>query len=240
MTRKYLGALTAMAAVAFVSVITGTGCGTTGIGDPCVPESEYAADFLGFVVGEVNVESKSFQCETRLCLVNHFQGRVTCPYGQNENASAANVSNEQSTATFACNGSGAPTTQNTPCCLPGVDEPVLGDPDTGKVPGSFSPGASGVLPNCQDRTADKAVYCSCRCENINGQTNDGAVYCQCPSGFSCEQLVTPIGAGNAGLTGGYCIKSNTDYNPSVACQPCDPTATAGETGYCGPSNSAAF
>jgi hypothetical protein len=32
-------------------------------------------------VSEVNLESRSFQCETRLCLVNHFQGRVSCPYG---------------------------------------------------------------------------------------------------------------------------------------------------------------
>ena len=38
--------------------------------------------FTGFDEKEVNVESKSFQCRTRICLVNHFRGRVSCPYGQ--------------------------------------------------------------------------------------------------------------------------------------------------------------
>jgi hypothetical protein len=243
MTRKYLAALTALAAIAFVSVITGTGCAATGIGDPCIPEAEYAADFLGFSEQEVNVESKSFQCETRLCLVNHFRGRVSCPYGQNANASAADTEMQQTTPAFPCDGEhGAPNIQNAPCCLPGVDQPVLGDPDTGKTPGASTVTASDVPANCSDRTADKAVYCSCRCANIDGKTDDGVNYCQCPSGFACTQLVTPIGAGNAGLTGAYCIKNNTDYDVAKgSCSNvCDPLAKSGSTGYCGPSNSAQF
>lgn len=59
-------------------------CETGGVGDPCVPEDEYSTDFAGFSVDEVDVESRSLQCETRLCLVNHFQGRVSCPYGQDD------------------------------------------------------------------------------------------------------------------------------------------------------------
>ena len=58
------------------------GCGVTGVGDPCIPEDEYQKGFSGYGVTETNVESRSFQCETRICLVNHFQGRVSCPYGQ--------------------------------------------------------------------------------------------------------------------------------------------------------------
>jgi hypothetical protein len=57
------------------------GCEPGGVGDPCVPEEEYSDTFSGFSVDEVNVESRSFQCETRICLVNHFRGRVSCPYG---------------------------------------------------------------------------------------------------------------------------------------------------------------
>jgi hypothetical protein len=57
-------------------------CEPGGVGDPCIPEDEYEPSFSGYGLEEVNVESKSFQCETRLCLVNHFQGRVSCPYGQ--------------------------------------------------------------------------------------------------------------------------------------------------------------
>ncbi len=60
-------------------------CGKTeGVGDPCVPEDEANADFAGFSINEVSVESRSFQCESRICLVNHFQGRVGCPLGQVE------------------------------------------------------------------------------------------------------------------------------------------------------------
>ncbi len=239
MTRKYLSALTAVAAVAFVNVIAGTGCSTTGIGDPCIPEAEYAPDFLGFDQQEVNVESKSFQCETRLCLVNHFRGRVSCPYGQSPqaNGSDGTAPGTSATSTFTCNGKGAPSAENTPCCLPGVDQPVLSDADvnTGKPPSQ-----SRVAANCVDRTADKAVYCSCRCENINGKTDDGAVYCQCPSGFTCSQLVQPIGQGNAGLTGGYCIKNKTDYTTASCQSPCIAGTASGQTGYCGPSNTAQF
>jgi len=244
MTRKYLAGLTALAAVAFVTVVSGTGCATTGIGDPCIPEAEYAADFLGFDEHEVNVESKSFQCLTRLCLVNHFRGRVSCPYGQNEAASTAEhpgvPASPGTPPTFPCDGEhGAPNSQNTPCCLPGVEQPVLGDPDTGKTPGNMAVTNSDVPAECSDRTADKAVYCSCRCENVNGKTDDGAVYCQCPDGFQCSQLVTPIGAGNAGLTGGYCIKKNTDYNVATSCSvPCNPSAKSGQAGYCGSANAA--
>src|SRR5450432_1901546 len=57
-------------------------CQPGGVGDPCTPEDEYEPSFPGYQPTEVNTESKSFQCETRLCLVNHFQGRVSCKYGQ--------------------------------------------------------------------------------------------------------------------------------------------------------------
>jgi hypothetical protein len=70
-------------AISFVGLLT-TGCPPGGVGDPCIPEDEYQNAFSGYSIGEVNIESRSFQCETRVCLVNHFQGRVSCPYGQNE------------------------------------------------------------------------------------------------------------------------------------------------------------
>jgi hypothetical protein len=57
-------------------------CQSGGVGDPCIPEDEYNPQFAGYKVTEENIESRSFQCQTRICLVNHFQGRVSCPYGQ--------------------------------------------------------------------------------------------------------------------------------------------------------------
>ena len=59
------------------------GCESGGVGDPCIPEDEFFDTFSGFSLEEVNVESRSYQCETRVCLVNKFQGRVSCPYGTN-------------------------------------------------------------------------------------------------------------------------------------------------------------
>jgi hypothetical protein len=57
-------------------------CQSGSVGDPCIPEDEYNPQFAGFKVTEENIESRSFQCQTRICLVNHFQGRVSCPFGQ--------------------------------------------------------------------------------------------------------------------------------------------------------------
>jgi hypothetical protein len=70
------------AVIVTLSVGILSGCQSGGIGDPCIPEDEYQQYFSGYSHTEVNLESRSFQCETRLCLVNHFHGRVTCPYGQ--------------------------------------------------------------------------------------------------------------------------------------------------------------
>jgi hypothetical protein len=64
-------------------------CQSGGVGDPCVPEDEYQSYFSGYELGEVDFETRSFQCETRVCLVNHFQGRVSCPYGQTVSTSGA-------------------------------------------------------------------------------------------------------------------------------------------------------
>jgi hypothetical protein len=78
------------------------GCDPGGVGDPCTPEDEYSRTFSGFAVSEVNTESRSFQCRSRLCLVNHFQGRVSCPYGQSVEQAAGDAQ----------------------CFLPGRSEPV--------------------------------------------------------------------------------------------------------------------
>jgi hypothetical protein len=201
MTRSILAAL---AAAVSVSVISGTGCNATGVGDPCTPEAEYSQAFLGFDFQEVNVESKSFQCQTRLCLANHFQGRVTCPYGQDSN--------------------GSPIPPATSACFTPIGQAVNGiDPTTGQV--SDPKVGATVKPQCTDRTADKAVYCSCRCADVDGHQPSDQVFCQCPSGFSCTQLVSSIGATDSGLTGAYCIKNGTAFDPNNSCGSfCDPAS----------------
>ncbi|HEY3498341.1 MAG TPA: hypothetical protein VGK73_26785 [Polyangiaceae bacterium] len=52
-------------------------------GDACVPADEYRIDFGGFSVSDVTIERDSPACEdSGVCVVNHFQGRTICPYGQ--------------------------------------------------------------------------------------------------------------------------------------------------------------
>jgi hypothetical protein len=186
------------------------GCQATHVGDPCTPESEYDKSFLGFSQTEVSVESKSFQCETRVCLVDHFQGRVSCPYGQP-----------------ADGGVNAPAKG---CVTPGTNVPVDGKDNTGAYVNTTA--MALVQAQCVERTATDAVYCSCRCANVNGQTNDGANYCTCPDGFTCTQLVPSIGAADQGLTGAYCVKSSAPYEPNV-CTGAPDTLCQPDAGNCG-------
>ena len=123
-------------AAALVTLALGVpaiGCQSGGIGDPCTPEDEYQRFFSGYEVTEVNIESKSFQCETRLCLVNHFQGRVSCPYGQSD---------------MQAKNGGVPEYQL--CHIPGTSAPET------RIQVAVNKQFTG-------RRAVDSVYCSCRC-----------------------------------------------------------------------------
>lgn len=157
-------------------------CQPGGVGDPCVPEDEYHPTFPGYNAGEVNLEARSFQCDTRLCLVDHFQGRVSCKYGQ----------------AMGTDGN---------CTIPG-------DPT--------QPVTVKVDPQLKARTADRAVYCSCRCAGADSN----ARYCKCPSGFSCQHDYDDVGLGKGELAGSYCIRNGDSYadyqrapDQGVACTP---------------------
>jgi hypothetical protein len=165
-------------------------CQPGGVGDPCTPEDEYVDSFPGYAAKEVNVESKSFQCETRVCLVNHFQGRVSCKYGQ--------------------------TKDQGNCALPG-------DP-TRKI-------TVPVNPQLELRTADKAVYCSCRCDG----EDKNARYCKCPSGYACDHLVDDLHLGGGQLAGSYCVRDGTQYSTTASTKECSPTGypTVNTTPSCG-------
>ena len=214
----------------------------------CTPDEEYDPTFQGFSIQDVSVESKSYVCLSRLCLVNHFQGRVTCPYGQ----TAPNMG--------PTGPAGAAVNSQYGCGIPGTvpntnaSNGALGYASSAQVTASnvtVAGCSAGQVPaqavgtggsSASNRTANQAVYCSCRCENVQGNTNDGDVYCTCPENYTCTQLVTSIGAGDTGLTGGYCILNGTAYNPALStattCPPggagqCDPTVTDSSlTGYC--------
>jgi hypothetical protein len=184
----------------FVGLACAQGCKQSGVGDPCIPEREYDPTFNGFNEMEVYTESRSFQCQTRLCLVNHFRGRLSCPYGQTVMGAA-------------------PSGGDKPCSLPGK----TCDPNdkSGCVTGREK--SAEVPAQCANHRGDKAVYCSCRCANASGRTDDGASYCSCPDGYACKQLVSPTGLSDEGLVGAYCVKADDTYDAlSSSCEPCDP------------------
>jgi len=63
--------------------LAGTGCSSSAVGDPCVPE---AVPEGGFLPTETYLETSSVQCATRLCLVRGLDGdpnnlQPDCPRG---------------------------------------------------------------------------------------------------------------------------------------------------------------
>jgi len=176
---KVLLLLTAM------SGIVSAACQAGGVGDPCIPEDEYNKNFSGYSETEVNVESRSFQCETRVCLVANFRGRVSCPFGQPAAAqpdSSGRIVADPNTAL------------DDRCFLPGTKEDMSNEI------------AVPVEAQLKARLPDKAVYCSCRCDG----PDKNAQYCDCPSGYTCQKLVDAYGTmGGAQLAGSYCIKDGT-------------------------------
>lgn len=65
-----------------------TAPGPGAVGTPCYPGSERRYDFSGFSLTEVAFEFGSPDCASNTCLINHFQGRVSCPYGQSAEQAA--------------------------------------------------------------------------------------------------------------------------------------------------------
>ncbi len=167
------------------------GCESGGVGDPCTPEDEYVPSFSGYAPTETNVESRSFQCETRVCLVNHFRGRVSCPYGQTLDANGNNIANGGD------------------CHIPGSTDRVTVD----VLPQATQrQAADAVYCSCRCDGPDKeARYCECpggfKCMDLvntmgqgraglNGSycVKDGTVYDESKLGVDCVPNMDPKSA----------------------------------------------
>lgn len=197
-TTRTLGRISLRIACFLSIALVTTGCDPGGIGDPCVPEDEYRANFSNFSASEVYIESRSFQCETRLCLVNHFQGRISCPYGQTpEDLSLPPDAPER-------------------CRIPGTDGVEAGE--SVDVP---------VEPWSVDRAPDESVYCSCRCDgpDANAQYCECPSGYSCED-LVPELGSSDADRTRRQLTGSYCIKAGTKYRPSSHSADCrtDPDA----------------
>lgn len=193
------------------------------VGDVCIPTNELDPAFSGFHVTEETIEKGAPACGDGVCLVNHFQGRVTCPEGQKAptpcsgpsdvTSCGAGASCVQAGGAFVCHTPGAcqtpnlnePGNQGKACCVPDTDTPV-----TTAVCGQCSPVSS--------RNSTYAVYCSCRCGPPEGEPEDeNADYCKCPAGFECHEIRKNLGIGDPDLPGKYCIRQGSAYIMEQMC-----------------------
>ncbi|GAC1352753.1 MAG: hypothetical protein NVS3B20_13480 [Polyangiales bacterium] len=203
-----------MAALCLFSCIA-LGCETSAVGDPCTPEKELDPAFNQFDPSEYGTELNSPQCETRVCLRHYFKGRVTCPYGNgakvpsDPSARCVPVAGKMGLFVYA-KADGTPLSSTAFCC------PIPGDIEQRAI-------QKPVDPQCRDRPAKDAVYCSCRCDVPDDPDIDRSQInlCACPTGFSCTPLCgiygkKPDGSPNVigncttiqpkGLWGSYCVK----------------------------------
>ncbi len=81
--RQYLltFALAVMLGSGLVAGCSDSDDGAVQVGEPCVPPPESDAASPGFSLSDSSAYQVS-ECGSGVCLVNHFQGRVTCPNGQ--------------------------------------------------------------------------------------------------------------------------------------------------------------
>jgi hypothetical protein len=255
------------------------------VGDPCIPSDEKLANVSGFSMNELMFEDHFAACSSGLCLVNHFQGRVSCPLGQEAPASCSGPSDPSCGSGSSCVatgnagpycdsttpdagapqcGSGVCNAQRSTCmctndtecpsgsvCDQGSQEctryichkpggcqsaDATDEENAGKAccaEGTSTPVSKAVCGQCQEesqRTAEKAVYCSCRCGPPDGAPPDDSEYCACPTGFECSQLLPDVGLGGAQISGKYCIKQGTAFVTTPGGLP-EPTQCGQVSGY---------
>jgi hypothetical protein len=163
------------------------------LGASCIPFQELSRTFAGFDLSEVTLDQNDSACLSGLCLVNHFQGRASCNYGQN--------SDGEGNADAAA------------CAVPGTGATVVPNGPQGQL----------VEPQCLDRTPQLAVTCSCRCANPLGGTDDAGVYCTCTNGTTCIQVVPDLVAGDPLAGGYCVPMGSDYDASSACADTCDPT-----------------
>ena len=95
--------------------LVGTGCSSSAVGDPCVPE---AVPEGGFLASETYLETSSVQCATRVCLVRGLMGDPNnlqedeCPTGD---ATCVPASEVERSVYCSCR-CGAPAESGLPTC----------------------------------------------------------------------------------------------------------------------------
>jgi hypothetical protein len=191
------------------------GCAPVNVGDPCIPEAEFNPASGAAVPNDLSIDVNSVQCETRVCLIHYFKGRVSCPFGNGNRGGQASLGQKcqqvgEKRGYFTLGGASGGTL----CC------PVLGDLDE-------KPINLAVEAQCKGRQAKDAVYCSCRCDVPDDPEIDKAQVqlCKCPSGYACVPLCDQK-HGNCGVVpkgkwGSYCVKEGklgSTYDPEKSAE----------------------
>lgn len=203
--------------VLFIVPVILIGCTSSGVGDPCVPESEFSPSYGQATFAELGVDVNSVQCSTRVCLQHYFRGRVTCPYGNSQEGQL--LQDAQNNAVRCKQVQGYPGYYT----INGVKGAALCCPQQGDT--AEKPVTSFVDAQCKERPASDAVYCSCRCDVPNDPDIDRSQVnlCKCPEDFECKPLCDKDN-GNCqfqpkGKWGSYCVKkgkNGSDFDSSKA------------------------
>jgi hypothetical protein len=113
---------------------------TTGL--PCTPSQEALATFAGSSEQEVGYDTNAPACSGGTCIENHFRGRTTCPYGQDDAGNAPDGAS--------------------PCTLPdggAVASAVI--PQCADRRATATVYCSCRCANADGKTDDGASYCAC-------------------------------------------------------------------------------
>ena len=113
------------------------------VGAPCVPNGEKNPEFSGFSLYDLDREFGGPECASQLCLINKFNGRVSCPYGQN-------ASGQGPDGTPGCKAPGS--------CDP-VTVPIT--PQCATRTAADAVYCSCRCANADGKTDDGATYCTC-------------------------------------------------------------------------------
>jgi hypothetical protein len=160
------------------------------IGSPCLPSEENSATFDGFMLPEISLASIAAS-GSPLCLVYHFRGLVTCPYGQS-------AAGQAPACAQACTTIGG--------------QPVVGavQPQCTNRRASEAVVWSCRCANAQGQTNDGNTYCTCpggttctqAVSSIGASENDvSGAYClplaavgDGGGGFNCSASCDPTSA----------------------------------------------
>jgi hypothetical protein len=121
----------------------GGSAGSGAVGAACAPAAERMPTFVAFDEQTVEVDTSAADCASSVCIVNHFRGRTTCPYGQD--------------------ASGKPPAGAQPCTLPGGATAVTGkvSPQCSDRRAADTVHCSCRCANADGKTDDGATYCAC-------------------------------------------------------------------------------